>query len=293
MRVAAFFRATAAWKAKGAMIKDIIVNLCAGRPRDVAGHYAISVAAAFEAHLSGLAWAYEPVIGGMAFPSAAASVIDAYRTESRAEADRARQAFDADARRAGIAADSITISATASEAAEKLGELARSYDLSIVAQAQPDGDVAESLAIEGALFGSGRPVLVVPYIQSSGLKLDRAMVCWDGGRNAARAIGDAMPFLRRAVSVDVVTIESHERRNELLGARIAEHLARHGLKVELKPIVAPDSGVADTILSYAADTSADLIVMGGYGHTRLREFVLGGATSGILGTMTVPTLMAH
>ena len=75
--------------------------------------------------------------------------------------------------------------------------------------------------------------------------------------------------------------------------RSPTHLARHGLKVELKPIVAPDVDVADAILSHAADTSTDLIVMGGYGHTRLREFVLGGATSGILGAMTVPTLMAH
>ena len=275
------------------MIKDIIVNLSVGKPRDVAGDFAISVASAFDAHLSGVACAYEPVIGGMAFPGAAVSVIDIFRAESRAEADRAKTAFDENAHRARISADSVVISATASGAADKLGELARDYDLSIVAQAQPDGDVAETLAIEGALFGSGRPVLVVPYIQSSGLKLDRVMVCWDGSRNAARAVGDAMPFLRRARTVDVVTVEGRERRNELAGARIATHLARRGFKVELRPIVAPDLDVADAILSYAADTSTDLIVMGGYGHTRLREFVLGGATSGILGAMTVPTLMAH
>ena len=229
----------------------------------------------------------------MAFPSVAASLIDAFRAESEAAADRAKNAFDENARRAAISADSIVISGTASEAATRFGELARDYDLSIVAQAQPDGDVSESMAIEGALFGSGRPVLVVPYIQSSGLKLDRVMVCWDGSRNAARAVGDAMPFLRRAGAIDVVTVERQERRNELTGARIAAHLARHGLKVELKPIVAPDIGVADAILSFAADNSTDLIVMGGYGHTRLREFVLGGATSGILGAMTVPTLMSH
>ena len=275
------------------MVKDIIVNLSVGKPHDVAGDYALSVASVFDAHLSGIACAYEPVVGGMAFPSVAASLIDAFRAESEAEADRAKSAFDENARRAAISADLIVISGTASEAATRLGELARDYDLSIVAQAQPDGDVSESMAIEGALFGSGRPVLVVPYIQSSGLKLDRVMVCWDGSRNAARAVGDAMPFLRRAGAIDVVTVERQERRNELTGARIATHLARHGLKVELKSIVAPDIGVADAILSFAADNSTDLIVMGGYGHTRLREFVLGGATSGVLGAMTVPTLMSH
>ena len=275
------------------MIKDIIVNLSVGKPRDVAGEYAISVASAFGAHLSGVACAYEPAIGGLTFPGAPPSLIDTFRAESQAEADRAKKAFDENARRAGLSPDSFVISATASGAADKLGELAREYDLSIVAQAQPDYDIAESLAIEGALFGSGRPVLVVPYIQSSGLKLDRVLVCWDGSQNAARAIGDAMPFLRRAGTIEVVTVESRERRNELAGSKIAVHLARHGLKVELKPIVSADLDVADAILSHAGDTSADFIVMGGYGHTRLREFVLGGATNGILGAMTVPTLMAH
>ena len=275
------------------MVKNIIVNLSVGKPRDVAGDYAISVASAFDAHLSGVACAYEPVVDGMAFPSVAVSLIDAFRAESAAEANRAKNAFEENARRAAISADSTVISGTASDATKKLGELARDYDLSIVAQAQPDGDVAENMAIESALFDSGRPVLVVPYIQSSGLKLDRVMVCWDGSRNAARAVGDEMPFLRRAGTIDVVTIDRQERRNELVSARISTHLARHGLKVELKPIVAPDSDVASAVLSFAADNSTDLIVMGGYGHTRFREFVLGGATSGILGSMTVPTLMAH
>ena len=275
------------------MIKDIIVNLSVGKPRDVAGDFAISVASAFDAHLSAVACAYQPVFVGIGYPGAPASVIDSFRAESQAEADRAKKDFDTNAQRAGLSADSFVISATASGAADKFGELARDYDLSIVAQAQPDYDIPESLAIEGALFNSGRPVLVVPYIQSSGLKLDRVMVCWDGSLNAARTIGDAMPFLRRAGTIDVVTVEGREGRNKLAGVKIAAHLARHGLKVELMPVVAPDLDVADAILSHAADTSTDLIVMGGYGHTRLREFVLSGATSGVLGTMTVPTLMAH
>jgi nucleotide-binding universal stress UspA family protein len=74
---------------------------------------------------------------------------------------------------------------------------------------------------------------------------------------------------------------------------MGEHLARHGLNVEIKRLVSPDVDIADTILSYAADAAADLIVMGGYGHSRLREFVLGGTTRGILATMTVPTVMSH
>ena len=137
--------------------------------------------------------------------------------------------------------------------------------------------------MEAALFESGRPVLIVPYIQKAGLKLDRAMVCWDGSRNAARAIADALPLLARAKAVEVVIVTGEpgkERRDR--GADIAHHLARHGLKVEVERLVAGDIDIASTILSRAADLGADLIVMGGYGHSRLREFVLGGATRGIL-----------
>ena len=175
---------------------------------------------------------------------------------NRRAADRARQNFDDATRRSGVLADSTVIAATADDAAERFGQIARDFDLSIVPQAQPDGDIAETLVIEAALFGSGRPVLVVPYIQSTGLKLDRVMVCWDGSRSAARAVGDAMPLLRRAGAVEVVTIETRERRNEVAGAKIAEHLARHGLNIELKPIVAPDVEVAETILSHVADASS-------------------------------------
>ena len=151
------------------------------------------------------------------------------------------------------------------------------------AQAEPDKVAPEELIVEGALFGSGRPVVVVPYIQKSGLKLDRVMVCWDASRNAARAVADAMPFLARAKAIDVVIVASERpKSDEIPGADIGQHLARHGLKVEVKRIVATDTDVANTILSHAADSSADFIVMGGYGHSRLREFILGGATRGIL-----------
>jgi nucleotide-binding universal stress UspA family protein len=276
------------------MIKDILVNLTIDSPHDVSGDYALSVAAAFEAHLTGVAFAYEPVIPGTLFDTGAvASIIDARRAEARRLALTARDAFDKAARLASVRAEARVIDSGAAGAGDVFGRLARGYDLSIVAQARPDGNLAEDLIVEAALFDSGRPVLVVPYIQRTGLKLDRVMVCWDGSRSAARAIGDAMPVLERASAVDVVTIDSRERRNEIVGIDIAEHLARHGRKVELKPVVATDPDVAGTILSYAADNGTDLIVMGGYGHSRLREFVLGGTTRGILGAMTVPTFMAH
>jgi nucleotide-binding universal stress UspA family protein len=134
----------------------------------------------------------------------------------------------------------------------------------------------------------------VPYIQQAPLKLDRVLVAWDGSHGSTRAIGDAMPFLRRAKTIDIVTVSnSRTKKDEVPGVEIGHHLARHGLEVEVRQLVAEGVDVANTLLSYAADNAVDFMVMGGYGHSRLREFMLGGATRGILQTMTVPTLMAH
>jgi nucleotide-binding universal stress UspA family protein len=276
------------------MIKDIVANLTVGAPRNVVADFAVSVAREFGAHLSGIAFAYEVIVPGTVFDGAAAGLIAAQREESEKMAKAAVDSFDAAVRGAGISAESRVMDASLVGAAELFSRIARKYDLAIVGQAEPDRMALENVLVEAALFESGRPILIVPYIQKSGLKLDRIMVCWDGSRNAARATGDAMPFLTRAKAVDVVIVEVRRVRiDELPGADIAHHLARHGLNVEVKRIVAPDIDVASAILSHAADSSADLIVMGGYGHSRLREFVLGGATRGILEAMTVPTLMSH
>ena len=126
------------------------------------------------------------------------------------------------------------------------------------------------------------------------MTLDRVMVCWDGSRAAARAVGDALPFLKKAKQVEIVIVsDKPNKKDEIPGADLGQHLARHGLKVEIKHMTSPDIDVASTILSYAADSNADMIVMGGYGHSRLREFVLGGATRSMLESMTVPVLMSH
>ena len=164
----------------------------------------------------------------------------------------------------------------------------------MVGQPEREKSVPDEVVDEGVLFDSGRPVIFVPFIQQAGLKLDRVMVCWDGSRAATRAIADALPFLRKAKQVEIVMVANgRSKSDEIPGADLGQHLARHGLKVEVKRITSPDIDVASTILSYAADSSADMIVMGGYGHSRLREFILGGVTRGLLESMTVPALMSH
>jgi nucleotide-binding universal stress UspA family protein len=275
------------------MIKDLVVNLSTGG-RDVAGPYAIAIAGMFGAHVAGVAFSYDPVIPPTIMGGVPASFIDAQRAESDKAANDALAKFDEAARRAGVSAESRTLSASLAGAADRFGAIARRFDLSVVGQAEPDTVAPEELIVEGALFSSGRPVLVVPYIQKDGPRFDRVMVCWDASRNAARAVADAMPLLARAKAVDVVIVANERAKSdEIPGADIGQHLARHGMKVDVKRIVATDTDVANTILSHAADTGADFMVMGGYGHSRLREFILGGATRGILASMTLPTLMSH
>jgi nucleotide-binding universal stress UspA family protein len=202
--------------------------------------------------------------------------------------------FDKLAKAEGISAEARVLTGSLAGSAEVFGQLARRFDLAVVAQADPNQLAAEDLIIEAALFSSGRPVIVVPYIQKDMLKLDRVVVCWDGSRAAARAIGDAMAFLERAQRVEVLIVASDRpKSDETPGADIGQHLARRGIKVEVKRVQRAYVDVANTILSHAADSSADFIVMGGYGHSRLREFILGGVTRNMLQSMTVPVLMSH
>lgn len=274
------------------MIKDILVNLSVSKPRDLARNYAVSVAERFDAHLSAVAFTEEfpTYVGGEGMTTAR---IEQWFKERRDAAVKAVRAFDECVRPTALRTDSRVISDVFGPPSRLFSEAARNYDLAVLAQAAPDDSDRNELVIEETLFGSGRPILIVPYIQSAAMKLDRVLICWNGSKNAARAIGDAMPFLVRAGTIQIIAVHENGRSGELDGAKVAEHLARHKLRVELRPIVSPDIETANIILNEAADNGADLVVMGGYGHTRLREFVLGGVTHSMLKTMTVPVLMSH
>jgi len=276
------------------MIKDLIVNLAVGESRGDPGAYAVSIAEAFGAHVAAIAFAHDPVVPATLMGGVPADFIESQREEAEGAASVAIARFEEAARRAGVSAESRLLAATIAEASDQFGRMARRFDLAVVGQAEPEKASPEELIAETTLFESGRPVLLVPYIQKNGFKLGKVLVCWDGSRSAARAAGDAAPFLARAEEIEIVIVAGERgKSDEIPGADIGQHLARHDLKVDVKRIVATDSDVANTILSYVADSAADLIVMGGYGHSRLREFILGGVTRGILEAMTVPTLMSH
>jgi nucleotide-binding universal stress UspA family protein len=277
------------------MVKDVVVNLTGGHPQDFAADYAISVAAAFGAHVAGVGFIYEPVIPGSVLGGVPTDLIEVQREENAKAAKAAIARFEAVAKTAGVSAETRMLDASVAGAADLFGRIARRFDIAIVGQARREQGASEELLIEGALFGSGHPVIVVPYIQKEGMKLDRILACWDGSRPAARAIADALPFLVRAKAVEIVVVSGErDKSGEITGTNMRRHLARHGVEIEIERITTGGGlDVASAILSHAADSGAGFMVMGGYGHSRLREFILGGVTRTILSSMPVPVLMSH
>ena len=276
------------------MIKDIVVHLSSSPENDPACRYAISMAEAFNAHITGVIFAYDPPWPPSILEGA---VIDIYETIKSEEHNRAKVAvdrFESAARQSQLTNQPLMVQTSLLGATDAFAELARTVDLTVVQQPNPDDVNGEFDMVETALFSSGRPVLIVPYIQKAGFSLNYVLCCWDGSRAAARAIGDSLPLLMKAKRVKVLTVITGKfDEKDVTGADLAAHLARHGINIELERIPAADIDVASAILSHAADTNADLIVMGGFGHSRLRQFILGGATRGMLEAMTVPTLMSH
>jgi nucleotide-binding universal stress UspA family protein len=280
-------------------LKDILVHLDA-EPGSGAGArrqaFAISLATAHEAHLTGLVFALEPTIPPMIMGEVPGSLLESQRDRSIESARAAAEAFTAAANLAGISSEVRVINCTEAAASPTLATHGRTSDLIIVGQEEPDDMLAvRELLIEAAMFDSGRAALIVPYIGAHDAKLDTVIVAWDGRRQASRAANEAMPLLEMAKSVSVVIVgdDAPSAHGGEPGADLALHLARHGLQVNVKRIGDSGIDVGNALLSHAADTEADLIVMGGFGHSRFRQFVFGGTTSDILSSMTIPVLMAH
>ena len=278
------------------MLRDIVVHIPADRSSQPVIDCAVSIGNIFDAHVDGIACVYPAFDPLMAFEASAANVaaITAATQSNMDKAGSALDQFEIAARRIGISHGARCISNVTYDATPLLTGISRLYDLSIVAQPDYSKPNRDALVPEALLFDSGRPILMVPYIYSGPLKLDRILICWDGGRQAARAVHDAMPFLHRAKAIDVVAVnEDSATVGEASSEALQKHLARHDLSAEVQRITADTTNIFNDILSLAADKSTDLIVMGGYGHSKFRELILGGVTRGIFETLTVPALISH
>jgi nucleotide-binding universal stress UspA family protein len=271
----------------------VVVDL-AGERRAVG--VAAELARQVDAHLTGVALAFEPIVPmyTMGTPVPTDLIVAAH---DRA-VDDARAAAAAFEKSAGLAGIQFTSRTTESVGGEGLDGITRGLalsDLIVIGQQNPDAEEPmRDALIESVLFHSGAPALLVPYAGVKEFKPGRAIIAWDGSSSAAHAVRSALPLLHLASEVVVVIVEEKRKRPaEVAGADIATHLARHDLHVEVREVANAGIEVGQAILSFAADEAADWLVMGAYGHTRLREFFLGGATRTILSSMTVPVLMAH
>jgi len=274
--------------------KTILVHLDPARRRAERLDIACRLAAGFDAHLIGL-FALSAFPVPYAFSGNAAVVIQA-EVNLRAEAaDEARGEFERVTARNGLKAEWCSADWNA-VAAARLS--ARYADLVVIGQDESPRSADTRLLphfAQDVVLTSGRPVLLIPYAGRFSSIGSRVLVAWDASREAARALADALPLLQRAQSVEVVAFDAEPTEaghGAQPGADIALYLARHGVKATAAQQRA-GIDVGSQILSRAADTSADLIVMGAYGHSRALEFVLGGATRTLLQSMTVPVLMSH
>lgn len=261
---------------------------------------ALAMARDHAAHLTALYCIGEPWMPGP--PTVPAQLVEERRRLDSERADEVLERFHDKAKRSGVRYDSRTVRVGAGAVADTIALHARYADLAILGQIDPDDvPAAGRHLVEHVALGCGRPVLVIPYIgapeRGGEVVFGRnVMVAWDAGREAARAVYDALPVLERADHVDLLTVNpvaGARRHGDEPGADIALDLAHHGVDVEVQQLVAHDTEPGDVILARLSDRDSDMLVMGAYGHSRVRELVLGGVTRRVLEQMPVPVLMSH
>ena len=212
----------------------------------------------------------------------------------REQADSCRRRFEERAGKRGI---DMEWRSAEGEPSRLAAEFSRYVDITVMTQRGGGHGREDAQGLtEYFILESGRPVIQVPYIGAPAVPPRQVVVGWDGSRTSARALHDAMPLLVAAESVELLGIhrDNHpDDAGDVAEIDISAHLARHGVNVEAKVLVAEHIEPAELLLSHVSDCGAQLVVMGAYGHSRLRELVLGGMTRGILQSMTVPVLMSH
>jgi nucleotide-binding universal stress UspA family protein len=274
--------------------KTILVHYDAGNTAPARLELALEIGARFSAHVAALYALSEVPAPHQAYKSA--QIVREAQEQMRADMRAAaRRGYQECLRRTGF--DKAEWRETKSDALDAVALHARYADLVVIGQQESDSASGVGRDFERGLpLAAGRPVLVVPYTFRQRPVGRHVMIAWNASREAARAVNDALPLLKQASHVHVVALNpvtSPSAHGEEPGADVALYLARHGVKVTVMHQPSPDVDAGNALLSWASDLSADLIVMGAWGHSRLREYVLGGVTRTLLESMTVPVLMSH
>jgi len=201
------------------------------------------------------------------------------------------EALGQQARTDGIRVQVTELPGFDAEFSRLVAEHARYHDLTLVGMKTNDRSI--QVTAEAVLFGSGKPVLLASE-EADPLPLEHALIAWDGSRSAARAVSDAREILEQARRVSIVTVTDEKPLpGEDLGQRLSDHLERAGIRAEATRVQTRRRPIDDTIRRHAEEVGASLIVMGAFGHSRMRDFVLGGATRGMISAPQVLTFLAH
>lgn len=258
---------------------------------------AVAFAAAVGARISAIACEVKIQAPGNVLAGAVLDVAALVAAEAKKSSTNAKvllTAFQDAAEKRGVFQDRILERCLTSEAPGVLVEYARLRDLTIVPV--PVGDYFDQWYAEAIIFGSGHPTLVLPHTRkrAGAFALDVVAVAWDFSRPAARAVADALPLLEKAKKVHVLTVANEkviESRRPT--AEFAKYLGRHDVDVVLDTVDAADRRIGDILESYVTSCNADMLVMGAYGHSRIREFILGGATKSMLSRPPLPIFLSH
>ena len=253
--------------------------------------YGLSLAQQTGAHATVQAASLKVVLGSTFVSSMGASLVAAHNKRLRALAAEVGEKARGDAAAAGVAASVETPQLAYGQLVDVFVAQAMVHDLALLDSESATMNADRGL-IEALLFESGRPVIVVPA-NCDTFKHKRILVAWDASPRAARAVNDAMAFLRSAEVVEVLAIGSEKELSKSVpGAELAPHLARHGVNVSVKNLVA-QHGIAETIAEQASLFEADMLVMGAFNHSLMREWVLGGVTQSMLAESKVPLFLSY
>ncbi len=276
------------------MFKDLLVEIDDQLISAKRTDYAIKLTQRFDGHLTGLflisVFMPPPAVGVYLIGDMEAQMLDGEKKRAETAIDMFKQAAAAE----DIEFETRTDTGPYHEHAALLSLHGRYADLTVIGQPEPDA--LGKLDPGDVILAAGAPVVIVPHIGTPKTCAERVMVAWNASRESARAVRDAMPLLEKAKAVDVVCVEPKQSttgHGDLPGADIALHLSRHGIDVDVQVLEGQSIDVGNALLSHAADRGSDFLVMGGYGYSRMREAVLGGATRTVLQSMTMPVLMAH
>jgi nucleotide-binding universal stress UspA family protein len=273
-------------------IATILALADGGQASDSVLKAALSLALKFDAHLEVLHLRADPstlvpIVGEGMSGALVEQMIESMTQAVETRARRAREAYD---RLAAEASNVVTWREVVGPGPDNVASAGRLTDLVVMARPSGEDSLTQTALLDAAIFDTGRPVMMVPA-SYSGPVGDNMVVAWNGTAQSARAVAASLPFLRKARQVTVLTVGDEDRPAPAVA--LGAYLSRHKIDAQVVRLEMGSGPIGRALLDRIASLSADMVVMGGYGHSRLREMILGGTTRYVLANAVLPVMMAH